>query len=194
MDQQAEPDALRWKRLAEAGAYALTIHAAQVRKGSGIPYIGHLLGVASLVLEAGGDEEQAIAGLLHGAIEDVGAEQEAEITHRFGARVARIVRACTDADTIPKPPWAARKEAYIRHLEHADADALLVSCADKVYNARAIVMDLRSLGPTMFSRFTAGREGTIWYYTALSDVFARRLPGPLANELAASVAEMIKLA
>jgi hypothetical protein len=126
----------RWTRLSEAAGFAFALHANQERKGSGIPYIAHLMSVAALVLEHGGDEEQAIAGLLHDAIEDVGAEQEAVIARRFGPRVARIVRACTDADTLPKPPWRARKEAYIAHLEHADRDVLLVSCADKLHNAR----------------------------------------------------------
>lgn len=184
----------RWRRLSEAVTYGLAIHAEQIRKGSGIPYIGHLLGVASLVLEAGGDEDQAIAGMLHDAIEDVGAEQEAEIKARFGGRVARIVRACTDADTQPKPPWRARKEAYIEHLEHADRDALLVSCSDKVHNSRAIVTDLRTLGPVMFNRFTGGAHGTLWYYSELAAVFERRLPGPLSRELNEAVAEMQRLA
>ena len=107
------PDIDRWRRLSDAAAFALTIHARQTRKGTDTPYISHLLGVASLVLEHGGDEGQAIAGLLHDAIEDQGAHQEAAITERFGDRVARIVRGCTDADTLPKPPWRARKEAYM---------------------------------------------------------------------------------
>src|SRR5579875_3111083 len=105
------PDVSRWRRLSEAASFALIIHARQTRKGTDIPYISHLLGVASLVLEHGGDEEQAMAAMLHDAIEDQGAHQEPLILERFGARVARIVRACTDADTLPKPPWRARKEA-----------------------------------------------------------------------------------
>src|SRR6202790_4352965 len=161
--------------LPAAPPYAFALHASQRRKGTTIPYISHLMSVAALVLEHGGDEEQAIAGLLHDAIEDVGAEQEAVIAGRFGPRVARIVRACTDADTLPKPPWRARKEAYIAHLEHADRDALLVSCADKLHNARAIVGDLRTHGLAVFDRFTGGRAGTIWYYASLAKVFARRL-------------------
>ena len=192
-NNEVAADLGRWSRLSEAISYALTIHADQTRKGSGIPYIGHLLGVASLVLEAGGDEEQAIAGMLHDSIEDVGIEQEALIGARFGARVAAIVRACTDADTTPKPPWRARKEAYIAHLEYADSDALLVSCADKVFNCRAIVTDLRTLGPVMFNRFTGGADGTMWYYSELAKVFARRLPGPLSRELTEAVGEMMRL-
>ncbi|MDI3309273.1 MAG: HD domain-containing protein, partial [Acetobacteraceae bacterium] len=131
-----------WRRLSEAASFALSIHAEQKRKGTDLPYISHLLSVAGLVLEHGGDEEQAMAGLLHDAIEDCGAEHEAAIRDRFGERVARIVRACTDADTKPKPPWRVRKQAYLRHLEQADTDVLLVSCCDKLHNARAILSDL----------------------------------------------------
>ena len=134
----------KWRHLADAITYALDIHAAQLRKGAETPYIGHLLGVASLVLEHGGDEEQAMAAALHDAIEDCGAEQEVIIAARFGPRVATIVRGCTDADTIPKPPWQARKDAYIAHLEDASLDILIVSCADKLHNARAILTDLQT--------------------------------------------------
>jgi (p)ppGpp synthase/HD superfamily hydrolase len=182
-----------WTRLSEAAGFAFALHANQKRKGSGIPYIAHLMSVAALVLEHGGDEEQAIAGLLHDAIEDVGAEQEAVIAERFGPRVAQIVRACTDADTLPKPPWRARKEAYIAHLEHADHDALLVSCADKLHNARAIVADLRTHGLAVFDRFTGGLAGTIWYHATLAEVFSRRLPSPLSAELARAVGDMQRL-
>lgn len=184
----------RWSRLSQAISYALDIHASQQRKGAGTPYIGHLLAVCSLVLENGGDEEQAMAGMLHDAIEDVGAEQEAEITHRFGPRVARTVRACTDADTFPKPPWQDRKSAYIAHLRTADRDVLVVSCADKLHNARAIVIDLRTHGPEVFNRFNAGKAGTLWYYGMLSSVFSERLPGPMAREFALTVTEMNALA
>jgi len=184
----------RWARLADATAFALSIHAEQRRKGSETPYVAHLLGVASLVLEAGGDEEQAIAGLLHDAIEDQGIEQAPVIEARFGSRVATIVRGCTDADTLPKPPWRARKEAYLAHLATAGPDIWLVSCADKLYNARAIVADLRALGHEMFARFTGGREGTLWYYRTLTDIFARVLPGSLSAELGVAVEEMERLA
>lgn len=180
----------RWQRLAEAAGFALAIHAEQTRKATEIPYISHLFAVASLVLEHGGDEDLAIAGMLHDAIEDVGAEQEPVIAERFGPRVAAVVRACTDADTFPKPPWRARKEAYIRHLESADRDTLLVACADKLHNARAILTDLRTHGTSMFERFNAGREGTLWYYAQLAVVFARRLPGPLSRDLAEVVVRM----
>ena len=183
----------RWARLSDATAFALQIHAAQTRKGSDIPYISHLLGVASLVLEHGGDEEQAMAGLLHDAVEDQGVHQLAGIRERFGSRVADIVEGCTDADTLPKPPWQARKEAYIAHLEHAAPDVRLVSCADKLHNARAIVTDLRSHGLAVYDRFKGGRDGTLWYYRTLSEVFTRLMPRALAAELAEAVQEMERL-
>jgi (p)ppGpp synthase/HD superfamily hydrolase len=183
-----------WQQLTAAAAFAFALHGEQRCKGTTIPYIAHLMSVAALVLEHGGDEDQAIAGLLHDAIEDVGPEQEAVIADRFGPRVAGIVRACTDADIRPKPPWRLRKEAYIAHLEHADPDALLVSACDKLHNARAIVTDLRTLGPAMFARFTGGKDGTLWYYGALAAVITRRLPGPLAVELAEAVDEIRHLA
>ena len=179
-----------WQRLADAASYALTIHAEQRRKGTDIPYISHLFAVASLVMEHSGDEDLAIAGMLHDAIEDVGAEQEAIIAERFGARVAAVVRACTDADTLPKPPWRARKEAYIHHLESADRDTLLVSCADKLHNARAILTDVRTHGVALFDRFNVGRDGVLWYYAQLAEMFARRLPGALSRELANVVDQM----
>lgn len=184
----------RWFRLIDAAAFALTLHAEQRRKGSDTPYVAHLLGVASLVLEFGGDEEQAISGLLHDAIEDQGAEQEPVIMAKYGPRVAAIVRGCTDAATLPKPPWRARKEAYITHLEGAGPDIWLVSCADKLYNARAIVTDLRALGEETFSRFTGGKEGTLWYYQSLVAVFALIMPGSLSSELGVTVDEMRRLA
>ena len=184
----------RWTRLADAAALAFQIHADQLRKGTDIPYVSHLLAVAALVLEHGGDEGQACAALLHDAVEDGGAAWETVIAERFGSRVAGIVRACTDADTQPKPPWRARKEAYLAHLETAPPDALLVSAADKLHNARAIAADLRAHGQAVFNRFNAGREGTLWYYEALSAVFLRRLPGALPQELAAAIADMRRLA
>lgn len=193
MDMNPHHDAELWRRLVDATSFALTIHARQTRKGSGVPYIAHLLGVASLVMEHGGDEEQAIAGLLHDAIEDAGAHQDAIIADRFGARVAGIVRACTDADTMPKPPWQARKEAYIAHLDSVGADALLVSAADKLYNARAICTDLRAHGLSVYDRFKGGRDGTLWYYQTLSAAFSRLLPGALAADLAEAVGEMTRL-
>ena len=189
----SERQGRRWARLSDAVAFALEIHADQTRKGTDTPYISHLLSVAGLVLEHGGDENQAIAGLLHDAVEDQGAHQLPVIRERFGDRVASIVEGCTDADTLPKPPWQARKEAYIAHLEHATQDVRLVSCADKLHNARAICTDLRTHGDAVFDRFKGGRDGTLWYYRTLSETFSRLMPGPLASELGEAVREMAGL-
>jgi (p)ppGpp synthase/HD superfamily hydrolase len=190
MTTETTEPSLRWTRLAEAAAFAFALHADQRRKGTTIPYIAHLMSVAALVLEHGGDEEQAIAGLLHDAIEDMGAEQEDIIKKRFGLGVAAIVRAYTDADAIPKPPWRERKRQYIEHLEQVGDDVLLVSACDKLHNARAIVSDLKTHGPLVFARFAGDRDGTLWYYSTLAEVFSRRLPGPLASELSTTVHEM----
>lgn len=170
-------------RLQDAVAYALAAHAGQVRKGTEIPFASHLLAVCAIVQEHGGDEDLACAAMLHDTIEDCGAAHGPAIEAQFGPRVAGVVRACSDTDMQPKPPWQARKEAYLAHLEDADADTLLVSCADKLHNARAIVTDLRTHGPAMLGRFNAPPGGTAWYYQALAEVFGRRLPGPLAREL-----------
>jgi len=180
-------------KLAEAAFYAVTSHQGQVRKGTSIPYVSHLFAVAAIVMENGGDEELACAALLHDVIEDCGAEHEPEILARFGARVARIVRACSDTDVQPKPPWRARKQAYLDHLETADHDTLLVSCADKLHNARAIVADLHVHGPGMLSRFNAPPGGTEWYYAALADAFSRHLPGPMSCELNIAARELDRI-
>ncbi len=181
-------------RLQAAIAYACAAHAGQVRKGTAVPYASHLLAVCALVLEAGGDEDLACAAVLHDVIEDCGAGHGAAVEARFGPAVADVVRACSDTDVLPKPPWRARKEAYLAHLEHADGGTLLVSCADKLHNARAIAMDLRTHGPGMLARFNAPPGGTVWYYRALAEVFGRRLPGPMARELGLAVGEMEVLA
>ncbi|MBB5456760.1 HD domain-containing protein [Paraburkholderia sp. Cpub6] len=178
------------EKFVRATELALRLHAAQRRKGTQIPYTSHLLGVASLVLENGGDEEQAIAGLLHDAIEDVGPEVAPTIRELFGERVLRIVKGCTDG--VPdasgqKPDWRTRKVAYLAHLEQAEADVLLVSASDKLYNARAIVMDLRTVGRAVFERFTAGEAGTLWYYRELARIFQAHMPGGMSQELAHTV-------
>lgn len=175
-------------RFDEAFAYASALHRTQVRKGSGIPYLSHLLSVAALVLEHGGDEDQAIAALLHDAAEDCGGEPTLrEIEARFGPAVAAIVADCTDAWEDPKPEWRPRKQAYLAGLGKKPAASLLVSLADKTHNARAILGDLRTQGDAVWDRFNGGREGTLWYYRALSDVFLAASPSPLADELARTV-------
>jgi (p)ppGpp synthase/HD superfamily hydrolase len=176
------------------------LHAEQTRKQTDIPYISHLIAVSGLVLENGGGRDEAIAGLLHDSLEDCGAEYPGgvdelrrEIEARFGADVRHIVDGCTDADTRPKPPWRERKSLYIAHLESAPDRVRLVSCADKLHNARAIVADLRVMGDALFSRFNGGRDGTLWYYDSLAEVFERRGPKQLAMELRRTVDTMKSL-
>jgi (p)ppGpp synthase/HD superfamily hydrolase len=179
-------------RLDEAFALARELHAGQRRKGTDIPYIGHLMVVAALVIEDGGDEDEAIAALLHDAVEDQGGPPTlALIRERFGPRVAAIVDACSDTDETPKPPWRARKEAHLAHLRDPDLPdgALRVSLADKLHNARAILADLRT-GHDVFARFNAPRQDQAWYYDALARTFARRAPGPMADELRRVVDEV----
>lgn len=181
--------------LKDALAYATTLHADQTRKGTDeVPYISHLLGVCSMVFEAGGDEEQAVAALLHDAAEDQGGrEQLGKIERRFGDRVAGIVEACTDTFETPKPEWRPRKEAYVEHLRQASPDALLVACADKLYNARAILRDFRRHGAAVFERFTASRAETLWYYLAVADALAdSELESWMVDELRRTVRDLVR--
>ncbi len=171
-------------QFAAALIYANEIHAQQRRKGTNIPYITHLLAVAAIVGENGGSERAVIAALLHDAVEDQGGEARLhDIQTRFGEAVATIVRGCTDTLITPKPPWRARKEQYLAHLAAATPEILLVSVADKLHNARAILADLRAAGATTWARFNGGREGTLWYYRALVQIYTARHVGPLAAEL-----------
>src|ERR1700688_2299782 len=143
------------KRFDRALLYATAAHATQFRKGTRRPYIAHLLGVASIVLTHGGDEDEAIAALLHDAVEDQGGKPRLrDIRRKFGPRVAHIVEGCTDADTDPKPPWLERKKAYLHHLRSADASTCLVSAADKLYNAREILDDYRTHRERLWHRFS----------------------------------------
>lgn len=178
-------------RFEEALVYATRKHSSQVRKGTPIPYIAHLLAVASIVLEDGGDEDQAIAALLHDAVEDQGGKPTLnEIRSKFGDGVAAIVEGCTDADTIPKPPWRNRKESYIRHLRSAPPEVLRVSLADKIHNVRAVLRDYRAVGENLWERFQGGKKGTLWYYRSLADTFGEIRRGPAAEEFAQTVAEL----
>ncbi|MBW4592496.1 MAG: HD domain-containing protein [Brasilonema angustatum HA4187-MV1] len=160
-------------RFEQALVYATRLHAKQTRKGVGnVPYISHLLSVAALVLEDGGDEDEAIAGLLHDAIEDQGGEATRQvILNMFGERVCEIVDGCTDSDTIPKPPWQERKQQYIEKLRHASASIRRVALADKLHNARSILNDLHQEGEATWQKFKGGKDGTLWYYRTLLAVF-----------------------
>jgi (p)ppGpp synthase/HD superfamily hydrolase len=171
--------------------FAAAKHAGQTRKASTIPYIAHLMGVASLVLEAGGDEELAIAALLHDVVEDCGgAPMLKEVRRRFGKRVAQVVDGCTDSNIDPKPPWRERKENYLRHLKRADAGTRLVSAADKLNNIRSILTDYREIGESVWARFNGGREGTLWYYRALRDEFRRGQGNRIVREYELALNEL----
>jgi (p)ppGpp synthase/HD superfamily hydrolase len=179
------------ERFEQALQFAAATHRTQLRKGSGVPYVGHLLGVCSLVIEDGGSEDEAIAALLHDAAEDQGGELKLnEIRTRFGDRVADIVAACSDTFEVPKPPWRARKEDYIRHLDGQSEAVLRVSLADKLFNARAILRDYLVVGDELWARFQSGRDGQLWYYRELADRFATLLSGRMAGELAAVVDDL----
>jgi (p)ppGpp synthase/HD superfamily hydrolase len=187
-------------RFDRALLYATHVHGGQTRKGTGTPYIAHLLAVAATVLEYGGDEDLAIAGLLHDSVEDQGGKARLEdVRNRFGERVARVVEACSDslADTGAgerKAGWQERKDKYLAHLKTADEDILRVSLADKVHNARAILRDLRKpeIGEKIWSRFSQPKERTLWYYTSLAEIFRKKRPGQLAEELGEIVAVLKK--
>jgi (p)ppGpp synthase/HD superfamily hydrolase len=181
-------------RFEDALLYAAQKHATQIRKGSGVPYVAHLIGTASIALEYGANEDEAIAALLHDAIEDQGgAQTREEIRSRFGDTVTAIVVGCTDADTIPKPPWRQRKEAYIAHLASASPSVRLVSASDKLHNARSILKDYRELGESLWGRFTGGREGSLWYYRELVKAFQQAGNNPLIEELDRVVHEIESL-
>ncbi|WP_295384083.1 HD domain-containing protein [uncultured Thiodictyon sp.] len=194
------PDGLLSERFFDALGYAARLHNRQVRKGGGTPYVSHLMAVASLVLEHGGSEDEAIAALLHDAIEDQAehrggaAALRAEIEQRYGARVLGIVNACTDAEVVPKPPWRARKEQYLRHLGATPDPAYhRVSIADKLHNARAILLDYRVDGDALWQRFTLSDPAEhLWYYRGLVEVFrsAGQAPPSLVNELDRVVTEL----
>ena len=184
------------ERIAQALALAVQAHNGQKRKGTETPYIAHPMGVASIALEHGADEEQAMAALLHDSVEDGGAEYAQRIRQQFGHRVADIVDGCTDGvpdATGKKENWTIRKERYIAHLEHASDDVLLVSGSDKLHNARAIVEDLLRIGPKVFDRFTATQTQTLWYYETLAGVFEKR-GTPIAKALTDTVHNMKRLA
>lgn len=179
------------ERFAEALSFAARLHQEQVRKGSGVPYISHLLAVTALVIEAGGDEDEAIAALLHDAVEDQGgAETREKIRARFGDRVTAIVDGCSDTDQTPKPPWKDRKLAYIAHIATADRSMLLVSSADKLHNSSSIVGEYRQVGEAIWERFKGGRAGTLWYYRAVTDAIRDAGGTPLSAALEETVGEL----
>ncbi len=183
------------KRFEKALSLATQLHAEQTRKNSTVPYLAHLLSVTSLVMEDGGDENEAIAALLHDAVEDQGGLLILEeIRAIFGENVANIVLGCTDAVSKPKPPWRARKEEYLRHLREAPEAVLRVSLADKLHNARSILSDLRYGGDDIWQCFNGGKEGTLWYYHSLAEIFQVRSDSPMSHELMLIIDELDKIA
>ena len=187
--QQFEPYGPRFE---DALQYAARLHARQRRKGTNIPYVRHLLAVAAIVGEHRGSGDEVIAALLHDAVEDQGgAARLREIRERSGDAVAGLVAECSDTDQVPKPPWRERKEAYVRHIATASPGARLISAADKLHNARAILADYRGQGDAVWGRFNnRGRDDTLWYYRALVAAFAAAGANPVVEELGRVVGEI----
>ena len=182
-------------RFRAALAYAARLHARQARKGTVRPYIAHLLGVTSTVITHGGDEDEAIAALLHDAVEDQGGKPRLrEIRRKFGARVAKIVDGCTDSYSEPKPPWLERKKAYLAHLRTADKSTCLVSAGDKLYNSREVLADYRTHGDQVWQRFSGEKRGTLWYYREVANILHDKVPRELSDELERVVAELERAA
>ncbi len=172
------------RRFDDAFIYAHDVHGTQTRKGSGVPYIGHLMGVASIVIDDGGTEDEAIAALLHDAPEDRGGRPRLDdIRARFGDTVATIVEDCTDSWTTPKAPWAERKKKYAEHARTLGPSSLRVSAADKVHNGYAILRDLRNVGDKVWERFNASADDILAYYQSLVRSYREAGGGRLVDEL-----------
>lgn len=181
-------------RFTSALTLACELHRSQSRKGTQIPYVAHLLAVASIALEHGATEDEAIAAVLHDAVEDQGGRATAAlIRERFGNAVADIVEASSDTDVTPKPPWRERKRRYLDHVRHAAPSTRLVSAADKLHNARAILADYRTHGEALWDRFNGGKDGTLWYYRELVNAFESHGTTPLVTELRRVVVELNQL-
>ena len=184
------------RQFEKALLYATRIHGGQLRKKTRIPYIAHILGVTAIAIEYGANETEAIAALLHDAVEDCGgAKRLRDIEQRFGKSVAEIVGGCTDTDQVPKPPWLERKKAYVTHVRPASIPTKLVSAADKLHNVRAILMDYRQEGERLWTRFNGGKDGTLWYYRALVNAFGRsKRIRPLIEEMDRILTDLESLA
>jgi GTP pyrophosphokinase len=181
-------------RFLHALSYAFELHQRQKRKGTEIPYVGHLLEVAGIVIEYGGNEDEAIAALLHDAVEDQGGPKtREEIRIRFGENVVKIVDDCSDTDKEKKPPWEERKKAYLKHVIHASPSVVLVSAADKLHNVRSIIKDYRAVDGSVWDRFKGKKEGTLWYYRELVKAYKKVSNTPLIDELDRAVKELENL-
>lgn len=184
-------------RFESAMVYAHQVHRHQRRKGTGIPYIAHILGVAALAIEYGADEDEAIASLLHDAVEDGGGEARlAEIRAQFGDRVGDIVLGCSDSlveDPEDRLEWQERKENYLAHLENASASVCLVSAADKLHNVRSIIRDYHEHGDDIWQRFQGKRDGTLWYYETVAHTLIRRYRSQLTRDLQEAVDDLLQI-
>ncbi|HBB30415.1 MAG TPA: phosphohydrolase [Cyanobacteria bacterium UBA8803] len=182
------------ERFEAALVYAHQLHRHQTRKIHCIPYIAHLLSVTALVLEDGGNEDEAIAALLHDAVEDQGGTAtRAEIKQRFGETVVAIVDGCTESDTLPKPPWRDRKQRYLDQLRQGSPSVRRVALADKLHNARSFLQDYRQQGENLWSVFTAGKEGLLWFYQSLLELYHPNNSSPMVAELKRVVEELEEL-
>lgn len=180
--------------LEEALVYALRAHAGQTRKQTDVPYYSHLISVTALVMEHGGGQTEAVAALLHDAVEDAGGEARlADIRKTFGREVADIVEACSDTMETPKPPWRMRKERYLGRLKIAPASVRLISAADKLHNLRSIATDYHQIGEDLWERFSAGREDQLWYYGAVIEILRPSAPSRLVDELERTLANLRQL-
>ncbi|MFK7927478.1 MAG: HD domain-containing protein [Myxococcota bacterium] len=177
-------------RFDEAVALAVSSFRHIYRKGSGAPYVTHLLAVTAIVGENGGDEDQMCAAILHDYMEDVPDANEATLRAQFGDRVVDIVIALSDTLEQPKPPWQARKEAYLATLATKSADVKLVSAADKLHNCSCTVQNLRAKGLSTFDLFNGKREGTLWYYRQIVEKLSTGWSHPLLDRLSAEVDAM----
>lgn len=179
------------ERFVDALQFTFEIHKPQIRKGTGVPYISHLMAVTAMVLENGGTEDQAIAALLHDAVEDQGGLKTLlEIRRRYGVLVADLVSDLSDSASDPKPPWRMRKEAYINHLPNANPKSHLISISDKLHNARSLITDYQREGDSIWLRFNAPKKEILWYYSTLVDYFSEHASGPLVEELEKAVSQL----
>ncbi len=179
------------ERLSNAFSLTRTLHGDQIRKGTGVPYLTHLMFVSALVGEYGGDEDLMIAGLLHDALED----QPDRITlpqiiDRFGWRVGRVVEGCSDCQSLPKPPWEGRKRAFVQRLRNESADVKLVAAADKLHNCGTFVRDIQRLGNGLWARFNAPKEKQCWYFRSCVDALFHGWRNDILVELNRSVSEL----
>jgi (p)ppGpp synthase/HD superfamily hydrolase len=182
------------ERFEQALVYATRLHAQQIRKATGVPYISHLLSVTALVLEDGGDEDEAIAALLHDAVEDQGGKAtRAEIYRLFGEQVGAIVDGCTEFDSEIKPPWRERKERYLEQLRQGTPSVRRVALADKLHNARSLLVDYQHQGENIWSVFSVGKDGMLWFYHTLLTLYRETESSPMVEELARVMVELEQL-